>query len=851
VSRSRHHFAAPLWVRLAGFSFERIERLRLRESVRAAEACAALEREIRAAAQELVGVLEAANAAPDSPSGEPLDKRRVRSRCIKPLAKMVDEPELRLPPSALDHLEVLLPHEKERADRLRSIFGEWQAAQRRAQSVFDAELLASRDELRRAYLDDARLREAVFIESKSAFTAIETLARESPGSRAKRERRLERLAIMYLQRFCAKNDTNSMCGPIGLAFTGEGSGAPRFVLEDEISRRRSFGTQWAGEALHQVMSDRVGTDATLRVRRNPSARLETEGAPSIFWCVIELDSSSWFKRRYARAEVSSAIAALFSALSEPRTSRWIFDLLATEHDLDEEEAAELLDELVSSGILMTEPRLPVGIFDPLAEVLGEAERWPAGPARDEAMRELLELREMVVGYGTADLYGRADIAARLDARFEALTGAASTRGAGLHYADRSLVYEYVQAKVRAELPAEWLDGLRRPVGALIDACSLPLELARENVRTWFRGRFGSGAVSVLEAHRAFDLDKPVGIPADTEAAKLLRDSVARVQALIGRALADRSAGVAAIDSAELEAIVSDAPGTRRAAHGSIDLMLAARPGKETPLCILGEAHSFFMIHTDDLISAPEKEREKALGALRSLLERLVPDAETVEPIFLHTQTTDRRFPIATKDLMVIGRSPRPGSLELGQLQLSLEGDTFRFRAGGTEVVPLTAYRPYPFFLYTSRFAPLVDELSDRFPPRSILPPELLDGDAPRLSIDDVVFRRATWIRPIERLLEVLGDRRDRALLDAGQRLTRELGGEQRVFSSVPGEPKPVLIDFQNLFLLEAWAHQLKRAAPGGRATLTEMLPAPEGLFFRGEDGLRTFELRMGVHREAD
>jgi hypothetical protein len=86
------------------------------------------------------------------------------------------------------------------------------------------------------------------------------------------------------------------------------------------------------------------------------------------------------------------------------------------------------------------------------------------------------------------------------------------------------------------------------------------------------------------------------------------------------------------------------------------------------------------------------------------------------------------------------------------------------------------------------------------------------------------------------------------LFRRAQALRRELGCEARVFASLPGEPKPVLIDFENVFLLEALRNLLERQPDGASVKFTEMLPGPGELVARGPDGPRTSELRMGFYR---
>jgi len=57
-----------------------------------------------------------------------------------------------------------------------------------------------------------------------------------------------------------------------------------------------------------------------------------------------------------------------------------------------------------------------------------------------------------------------------------------------------------------------------------------------------------------------------------------------------------------------------------------------------------------------------------------------------------------------------------------------------------------------------------------------------------------------------------------------------------------------MLDFHNVFLLEAFVSRLERQRDVAVVKISEMLPGPGELVGRGPDGLRTVELRMGFYR---
>jgi hypothetical protein len=221
---------------------------------------------------------------------------------------------------------------------------------------------------------------------------------------------------------------------------------------------------------------------------------------------------------------------------------------------------------------------------------------------------------------------------------------------------------------------------------------------------------------------------------------------------------------------------------------------------------------------------------------------------TAEAIFLHTQATDRRFPLATTDLQMLATTNREDAVDFGALDLRLTGDRFAFLHGDSEVIPLLTYTRYPFLLVTSPVAPAFDDLGERFFPASLLPEPLRGADVPRMSLDDITFQRRAWRRTAREVRTWLAAPGEAELFAAAQHMRATLGCGSRVFVAVGGEPKPVLLDFENVFLVEALANMVERQPDDALVRFTEMLPDADELVARGPDGARTAELRMGFYR---
>ncbi len=823
-------------VRLSGFAFSRLDSLRLTRAARAVEALKAAAALRSQAAARVEQGLAQQRLREHAAFDEPETRTRLRGllrrlRRFTALAQGEDlSVSLELPEEGVREAAAALPSLAAPLEELRSAAKAVTTEEQALATAFAQDLEGSRTALRRLYAEDERLREAVFLESAEAYQRIAQLTSE-PEARTSRRKQRERLAALYAQRFFAKNDTNSLCGPHGLVLLDPHADHDFVVLERELAQRRSYFSHWAAERLLPALAQRAGVE--LPLRRNPAVRLEAE---QLSWCTMEHDATRFFRRRYARARLPAELGELLSRVDGSRTRSQLTALESgSELALEELEKAQL----VHSGL-----QVPVGAFDPLGAVGSALERWPQ-PARAAAQASVAELRGCVEAFSGAGLPEKVVLSARLEAEFTALTGSAASRGAGEHYADRSLLHEDCHAQMRAGLTPRARSALTDSLNAITAAASLPMELSREQVRLWFSERFGRGRrVSALEVHRAFDEGSVLQGP-DTGA---VRASMERVRSLIASAADAARGGVASLSPRELLAAVGDLPALARPGYASADIMWRAPAAAgDDAAFIVSEMHGFYLLPTCLLDVAPEAQREDVLAQMRALLRRLASGRRTVEPLFLHTQATDRRFPVTDADLTVIGSGDRPGAHAFGALDMVLD-DELRFLAGQEEVVPITVYLSSPFLQYASAVAPLIDDHSGKFFPSALLPDEVRT-DGPRLTVGGVVLRRATRQRRAGDVAAQLEALDERALFVKAQRLGERLGLGQTVFASVPGQPKPVLVDFENFFLVEAFARLAERTPPEGSISFSEMLPGPSELFLQAPDGLRTFELRMGLYRE--
>jgi hypothetical protein len=831
-------------VRFAGFAFDRLEVLRCPRAAAQEEALANAAAARVAAGHALDEALGQERYADNPAFDDPVARKALAHHVKRARAfaqRLSDTP---LPAEALREVVRVIPRIAALAAELDRTHAQWQDAARAFENAFAEDFAQARVALRRLYHDE-RLQEAVFLESPEAFARIQQLI-ATEGARNARARQRERLAAMYAQRFCAKNDTNSICGPIGVGYVSAagGSGAARIEIAVEDVRRETYFSHWAAQRLLDEAVRRADDTSLITLRLHPMARVQDT---SIAWCAVDYDGTT-FLRRHARSELPEAGARLLRALARTCSAAELARF-AGELGLDDDELAPFIEQLVGAGVVLRGPMLPPGLFYPLRAVAAEVEHWPQSEARTWALAEVGVIEDLVAAFARAPLAGRIDLFRQLGARFEASAGGTATRGSGRHYADRSVLHEDCYAEVRSDLGAARA-ALDAAIPVLASAIELPLELGRERVREWFRARFGEGVrVPALEVHRAFDDERVLETPATTPRAAALGLAIERVQGAIARAVAASGGGPVRLSADDLRLALAGVAAPTHAAYMSADVMPRRLPSGDVEL-VLSEVHGIFWLSTCLLDILPPEHRERVLDQMCAAVRDMARGRRAAECVFLHTQATDRRYPIAAADLQMLAPSERSpdAAFDLRDLELRLAGDELVFLRDDEEIIPLVAFNRYQFLYLTSRFAPVFDHNTDRFFPEALMPDALRNGDVPRLSLDSVVFQRRLWLRPAASVRAALAAESEAELFQRAQALRRALGCDTRVFVSVSGEPKPVLLDFHNVFLLEALTNLIERRPEDAIVKFSEMLPGPDELVCRGPDGFRTAELRMGFYR---
>jgi len=224
-------------VRMSGFSASRLEPLRLDRACAALEALDRARVERAEAGRALDAALLDERFSGNSSFDDPVERKRLRTllRRTRERAReggaLVD--------AELEEIGRVFPAAAPAAGALGPAARRAQEAEAAYAGAYAANLEAARGALYALFADPA-LREAVLLQSRSAYQGLASLPAE-PGPRDARARKRERLAALYAQRFCAKNDSNSFCGPFALASFAGAEGDPvRLAAGPELLHRRSY-----------------------------------------------------------------------------------------------------------------------------------------------------------------------------------------------------------------------------------------------------------------------------------------------------------------------------------------------------------------------------------------------------------------------------------------------------------------------------------------------------------------------------------------------------------------------------------------------------------------------------------
>jgi len=632
---------------------------------------------------------------------------------------------------------------------------------------------------------DPLLREAIAWQNPGALRhGIDRLAR--PGPLRAKDRRALRTLVRYLQRYAAKNDTIGFFGPLGWAGLSDGPGS--FVPSGTLTRARLLRFEpWAVDLLLQS-SEQAMRDAPVRLPGHLRLARDHLTGPSGRKVPLAPEEAALI-----RAADGRPAGALLAQTGVP---------------------PETLDRLLRLGLLQRRP--PVSVA---ADLSGTTD---AALLRIDALRRDLE-QAATTGQGVAEGLEA------LDEAFTAQTGRSARRFGGEAYAGRTLVYLDTVRGGRLQLGAASLTPLAPVLSVMAQlARGYTFRIAAqvaEAMRDQFR-RDARRSIPLPEFWQRtepyFNLWEPE--PVRSVAAALRRDWGALFGGRTDISLAD-------VRETLLGRWQAPCPGWPGARHHSPDLMWAdsdaGRVLAGQALALLSEFHPG--VSTFSTLSV------LGLCPVRRQLEQLWAEdfpAPLISPV------AHERFARSTQDARLAASHVH---LDTGHGYVSDMPQATTLRAADFDVHEANGilWAEHP---ETGQRFDLIEVFERRLKLRAAVAfPLGPGGTGPRLSVDGVVIRRATWRGTLPALPR---DRFQPGVRQAIRRWIEGSGLQGPVFAHIPGETKPVFVDPGADLSLDMFLSMVPQAAD---ITLTEMLPSGDQLWLRDAKGAGyTAELRLCI-----
>ena len=817
-------WAAWRWVglRSAGFPADDVLRLGFPCCAAAADDLAALETALEAERTNALAVVqkafEAARARDDAASVRGLSALRRHLKAG------------RLPaPTADPAIDATLC-------ALRQVAAAVTAARRR----FDELFCAARDaasEIVRATAALPRFREAVAWQNPPVLmTCIAPLQRSAAGARSSKHRRRETRIASYLHRYCVKNETIGFFGPVGWARFVDRGGALEVEPGEELLRRREvYFEQWAIDVVADRLSAVDALKPWMAPRPTPVAR------------VTGLTVHLPFQRAIA---LTGEELAVFSACDGRSTAQELADRLGRAGSgpgLSRERIVAVLDALVEKQLVSLRFDLPYDAHPErrLRELL---ERIGDGRLRRAAMALVarLEAARAAVAEAAGNPERLYDALSELGTQFTALTGASPSRSAGQMYWGRTLVFEDCERDVSARIGRPLLAALGPPLSlVLASARWLTYEIGR-HCRTMFSGLFerlrrstGSGSVGFVEFfHHASEL-----LSKDTAFSGFAMELRRRWAMVLLPPAAAKSVHYTSdgLRTRVAEVFDAPAPGWAGACYHSPDLMIVGRDleaiNAEDFQLVLGELH----VGVNTLRGRFFIEQHPDAGDIFRGIEADLPGLR-LAPITpkRYARRATRNFPVLTANgqyftAITLDSVPPPDAA-------CVAGGSLEILEVGGDLIVATNDGTLQFDLLQSFAGILAQIVVSSF---AIMLPT---RHSPRLSIDRLIVARETW-RFAGSEIDFAHAKASADRFLAARRWRARHGMPRWVFVRIPGEHKPVYLDFDSPIAVDIVARRIRNSpasAPGsGHIAISEMVPSHGEHWLTDAEGKRyCCELRV-------
>jgi hypothetical protein len=673
--------------------------------------------------------------------------------------------------------------------------------------------------VRSALLDD-RFLAAICWQNPAVVTTwaarMAAAARSGEPILTSRRNERERVISRYVQRYCTKNESIGFFGPVAWAHATGDAEDLSYTGGLGIRRQSVSLETWAVAALAAAWRDDPAVLPLLPVRLDPAATV-TDG-----WL---------FRPRHRPVRLASPDTELLAALPGGERCGPLARQVAAATGADEEKILARLVELGQEGIVQVGFMVPFDEF-PERHLARQLSELPPGETRTALTNRLDRLtgaRDQVeaVAVRPRDLQPALDTLAR---EFEAAGGIA---GRTLERGQRGRTVAYLDCRrdLDVRLGPRLVDALRAPLGLLLNSARWLAAVVGAAVEAYLRAQYhdlrAQGPVNLADLQLA---GAPALVPGGPVVQEVFEDFQLRWSELL---LEPDPAGMepARLSSQDLAPMVDVlfpprvAPWAAARRH-SPDLLLARQPDGRLQW-VLGELH----VAMNTLESRVFRTQADDPGTLISATAADFPGGRLV-PMYPHDArpSNTRTYPPPALD--------PPGQF----LYWSFGAD--QGHESGARSLPATAISVHErdrqlVGTADGLQAPVLEFFGEFLTAVTVNLFQLRQARArlPRLLIDDVVVARQSWCSPPAAIPLPASRTKDYSYggirsWAAGQGIPRH------AFVTVPGEPKPVYVDFCAPALLDNLARLIRRAVADQTAeiTVTEMLPEPGQLWLADSAG---------------
>ncbi len=708
------------------------------------------------------------------------------------------------------------------------------------------------------------LQEALLLSNESHFDRfhawIEAFANDQLA--LSKDRSKIDLLSRYFQRVCAKNETTSHFGPfaVGLVASRPTQESLYFSGENALERY-TFYAHWAATELARVISLHPTLYPSIRPRWNSFIFLDDD---HLFKLDYNYDLSQEnevmrglrvsFLRKLTEEE-TFVLRACNGQRTIQELSRW---WQVTYPDRSETLLHATLASLKQAGALIVEFEIPAGSCDTLADLkallpmqCSEARPWIEIV---DAFKE--ELQRFA---GAESLLTRRKIFTELKEQFAQLTGAAPERGLGQVTADRSILFEECQRAVAdLRMGSPLAEAIKTELAPFYDLLLVVprnrLVAEKALLNTWFVNRFGENQqVSLLAFLSAFTEDgnrlehEYATIDANMYALSQIIDDTLMPQHL-------RQEHVLEIDPATIQHLVAayHAP-IPAICDADVMLLIDSPDAFQTNKyqLLVGDCHATrdLLSHATTSAFIAEKYPEFA-ETVMNLYQAIVEDDEiVVDPIRSHRAKTSAQVVLPCFDLEVNGRSPKTPSVVLHLNDLAVRQTPQGLRLYAPHLDKFLRLMSPAFLGARVRRNPFSISCFPRHTHGSPVRGTHL-RHMPRIVMNRIILQREVWRIPCDEFKKSLWDTKQRLSEKEGitflqaKKLQRTLKLPQHCFAMIPGEPKPIHVDFNAPLFVRQLVLLANQSS--GLIEFSEMLPGPDQLWMHDSQGHYTAEFRCAL-----